>query len=114
VTHFSWATSADILRCTFTEPFYNLQYSMTQSRITLTSPNGTSLQNNVSFQIMGPGRFQLRNTANSIIMRLFLDNTGSDGMSDAIYPYRARWYAPNYGWMWGGCTSNFLHKQGGE
>ena len=97
---------ADILVCHFTEPFYTLTYSMTQSKLTLESPEQKSEIAKVSFQIAGAGDFELRDRNGAVAVKLLLNGAGSDGMSDAVYPYDATWVAN--GNLRGGCTSNFL------
>lgn len=95
----------DIIKCSFTEPFYTVTYSMTQSKLTIVSPDATVRQTGVSFQVMGAGEFELWKNG-AAIMRLELNGAGSDGMSDSVYPYDATWTAK--GNLRGGCSSNFL------
>ena len=108
-------SSADIIKCDFTEPFYTITYSMAQQSLTI---EGYSVPKEVikrvSFQIKGPGDFELLDKNNKLLMKLELNYQGSDGMSDFIYPYKATYLplrdANNYGI--GGCTSNFLKEKG--
>ena len=101
------AAQADIIKCSFTEPFINVEYSMTQSALRTVDMEGKkTITKSVSFQILGAGSFELRNKNGNTIMRLELNNKGSDGMSDRIYPYESQWLTKG---LWGGCTSNFLH-----
>ncbi len=103
---FITSAQADIIKCSFTEPFINFEYSMTQSAMKVNDANyGEYTIKNVSFQIKGPGQFQLFDKNNNVIVNLTLDNEGSDGMSDYTYPYTAQWDG-----LWGGCTSNFQAK----
>ncbi len=98
---------ADIIKCYFTEPFYTTVYSMTQSKLTTTeSLTGKIVyRKNVSFQIKGPGTFELLSLNGQVLQTLTLDYQGSDGMSDKVYPYTVN--APGIGI--GGCTSNYHH-----
>lgn len=111
VLFFSFAAHADIIKCTFTEPFINSTYSMTQSRLTYQDFEGrTRVYNNVSFQIKGTGRFELLTRSGRVIQSLRLNYQGSDGMSDRVYPYDVQ---DNSGLMGanngrGGCQSNYL------
>ena len=114
---FALHAKADIIKCSFTEPFYNTQYSMAQQSLRMTHFDGTvTVIKNVSFQIFDSGKFELWNKDNKLLMRLNLNYKGSNGMSDAIYPYTgiAVRRLNNYGTHRGGCTSNFLHEVGGE
>lgn len=107
---FSFSAQADIIKCTFTEPFVSFDYSMTQSSMTITDSSAyptpkVTIVKNVSFQILAPGTFQLRDKNNNVLVDLHLDFKGSDGMSDNEYPYTAYWKSLS---LWGGCSSNFL------
>ena len=97
---------ADIIKCTFTEPFYTTTYSMAQQSLTVVNnlTNARSVERNVSFQIIDSGVFEIRSLGGAVRQRLTLDWNGSDGMSDRVFPYSVRWRGLN-----GGCTSNFLH-----
>lgn len=103
---FVGAAQADIIKCSFTEPFVNFEYSMTQSSMKVSGADfATYTVSNVSFQIMGPGAFELWDKNKNVVVRLYLDGAGSDGMSDYVYPYTANWNG-----LYGGCTSNFQAK----
>ena len=100
---------ADIIKCNFTEPFYQTTYSMTQNSLTISHMgNVTQVITGVSFQIMGRGRFELWDRNRNLLQRFALNNAGSDGMSDKVYPYQVYWTQKA---QYGGCTSNFLHAQ---
>jgi uncharacterized membrane protein len=103
---------ADIITCNFTEPFLVATYSMTQSQLTIKdySDNKVSVTKNVSFQIKGPGEFELWDNKKNVVMTLSLNGEGSDGMSDSIYPYSAK-MSDMVGFAnggFGGCSSQFL------
>lgn len=108
-------SSADIIKCQFTEPFAQLEYSTTQNKIKITKPKPSGIGVNVSYitsaylQILGPNHLVVQKSGNTVL-DLVIDNNGSDAMSSAVYPYSAHWMflgsAP--GGHIGGCTSNFL------
>lgn len=102
----SFGVSADIIRCNYTEPFISTVYSMTQSTLTIDDHSAgiRNVYRNISFQILGPGRFELWNPNRVVVQRMNLNFRGSDGMSDRVYPYQGR-----RGGQFGGCTSNFLN-----
>lgn len=108
----SFAAKADIIKCYFTEPFLTVTYSMTQSKLTVKdeATQDTYSIKAVSFQIKGPGQFELWNSSNKAIMELDLNFQGSDGMSDNIYPYTAMYLNKGIGILYGGCTSNFVNE----
>lgn len=102
---------ADIIKCNFTEPFVTTTYSTTQSTLTYDDAStGKSVIQNVSFQIKGPGAFELVNSKGQVLQTLTLNNQGSDGMSNNLYPYEVRDNKisrfANGGV--GGCSSNHL------
>lgn len=102
---------ADIITCNFTEPFITTTYSMAQQKLVVKDNvmnQSTELQN-VSFQIKGAGRFELMDANRNVIQTIDLNNKGSDGMSDRVYPYDVQWHAKN---LFGGCESNFLRASG--
>lgn len=109
----SVTAQADIINCSFTEPFFSLQYSTNTSELARTEYDYdtdkmvTKKTKNVSFQIKGPGKFQLLAADKTPIMNLDLNSKGSDGMSDRTYPYDAELLTEGNS-MWGGCESNFL------
>lgn len=105
--------SADVIRCSFTEPFLSMTYSMTQSSIEIVTPDGNETVPSVSFQILGPGQFALWDKDEAPLVTLNLDYRGSDGMSDTIFPFSAiRPYGDDG--QHGGCWSNHLPRVGGE
>ena len=104
-------SQADIISCTFTEPFVSSTYSMTQSTLTYDSFGlGKTVIKNVSFQIKSAGEFQLVDKKGNVLQTLTLNKKGSDGMSDRVYPFDVtdtsmNKYANN---GMGGCQSNKL------
>ena len=112
---------ADIIRCTFTEPFLSTEYSMAQQSLSILSPgeDGKGVRQTirgVSLQIVGPtakkpgpARFELRDAKGKILQKLILNHDGSDGMSDFEYPYEAE-----YRGLTGGCYSNALPRTGSD
>ena len=104
-------SQADVIKCMFTEPFVDSVYSMTQSTLTYTGLGiEKTVVKNVSFQIKGAGSFELVAKDGTVLQVLTLNNDGSDGMSDVVYPFQVKdnneIVAANAGH--GGCTSNSL------
>jgi uncharacterized membrane protein len=64
---------------------------------------------NVSFQIKGPGKFELVGKDGKVLQELTLNQNGSDGMSEIVYPYEAK-----AGPLFGGCSSNYLKAKNTE
>jgi len=98
---------ADVIKCQFTEPFITTTYSMVQQKLTWVDnvDNTTKTIKNVSFQIKGPGEFELLDANKNVIQTINLNFKGSDGMSDRVYPYDVQWNSKS---LYGGCESNFL------
>lgn len=103
---------ADIIKCTFTEPFVDTVYSTTQSTLTYKAAFGdTQVIKNVSFQIKSAGVFELVAKDGRVLQRLILNNKGSNGMSEDIYPYEVKDFNGLTNQGYGGCESNYLKAQ---
>jgi uncharacterized membrane protein len=107
----SSVSQADVIKCTFTEPFIDSTYSMTQSTLTYKDVDGKStVMKNVSFQIKSAGEFLLLSKSGKVLQALSLDHKGSNGMSDTVYPYSVKDNSPSMSANggYGGCVSNYL------
>ena len=101
---------ADIIRCSFTEPFAVTTYSTNTRELNISysvEPSKNKTLKEVSLQIMGPGVFELWDEEKQVVQRLELSYKGSDGMSDSVFPYSVRWIPEN---LYGGCTSNHQNR----
>lgn len=102
---------ADVIRCSFTEPFAVTTYSSNTGELDVSFDVETSRSKsykNVSLQIMGPGLFELWGEDEQVVQRLELTYEGSDGMSDFFYPYSVHWITED---LYGGCTSNHQDRK---
>jgi hypothetical protein len=102
---------ADIIRCSFTEPFVVTTYSTNTKELNISYDVETAKNKtlkDVSLQIMGPGVFELWDDQKQVAQRLELSYTGSDGMSDFVYPYSVHWIPED---LHGGCTSNHQNRK---
>jgi uncharacterized membrane protein len=99
---------ADIIQCHFTEPFITTSYSMAQQSLTVAAygDKTPAVIKNVSFQIKGPGKFELTDKDGKVLQALELNYKGSDGMSDVVYPYDAQYAYSGTQTLFGGCESN--------
>lgn len=102
---------ADVITCTFTEPFITTTYSMVQQKLSWVDnvTGRTQVVRNVSFQIKGPGQFELMDANRNVLQTLNLNFKGSDGMSERNFPYEVQWSTKS---LYGGCESNFLKATG--
>ena len=108
---------AEVIKCVFTEPFIDTTYDTAKSTLTTNGEGTVNVRKNISFQIVSAGVFQLVDKDGKVIQTLSLNNNGSDGMSDAIYPYEVKDArlgdsAANLGL--GGCSSTLLPTTQGE
>ncbi len=101
--------NADIIKCSFTEPFISSTYSMTQSSLVYTDAEGTVTKiKNVSFQIKAAGLFELVDKTGVVLQILNLKYQGSDGMSDRLFPFDVKDSSELTHKGQGGCESNRL------
>ena len=117
LSFYSSSANADILRCSFTEPFWDFTYSTTTNEMALTmsgeGPDGSDLvevKKNVSFQIKSAGEFELWAADKTVIAKLKLNWKGTNGMSDHVFPFEVQYYGSKFPKLIGGCSSNFLHS----
>jgi hypothetical protein len=117
VTFISVASHADIIKCSFTEPFVDSTYSMAQQSLTYRTPGAdgkmqVKVIKNVSFQIKDAGKFEIVAKDGKVIQSLELNNKGSDGMSNIVFPYEVKDNSMITGANggWGGCSSNQLKR----
>ena len=105
------AADADIIRCSFTEPFAITTYSTNTMELKI-SYDVETLKNKtlkgVSLEIIGPGVFELWDEEKRVVQRLELSYNGSDGMSDFVYPYSVHWIPED---LYGGCASNHQNRE---
>jgi hypothetical protein len=115
------AAGAGTLRCSFTEPFFDLEFDSATGRVVYTSPNefeeGTGkpkprvIAEGARIRRSGvwdtydtlfletPGRD--KDTPPNIIVEIKVTGRGSDGMSESVFPFEGR----HGGWI-GGCESS--------
>ncbi len=110
-------SNADIIKCSFAEPYVDTTYSMSQSTLTYVADGETKTIKSVSFQIKAPGVFELVKNG-KVLQKLKLTNQGSTGSSNTIYPYEVEdnnisaGVTANNGI--GGCVSNSLKSSEGQ
>lgn len=111
----SFPLFAEEFKCVFTEPFISFTYNTKTEK--LIEEDAVSerkrVLKNIKFQIKDAGTFLLKDSSDNLIASLSLTNNGSDGMSDTIYPYEAKFVKPSVFSMpiYGGCTSSLLDVQ---
>lgn len=91
--------SVDTFHCVFTEPFVNFRYSEADQKLAISTPetltelpNGTTqdvplMELDVRMVKKEDGKLLLVDSNDVLRYTLTLTNKGSDGMSDAVYPY---------------------------
>lgn len=102
-------SQADVIKCTFTEPFVDSTYSMTQSTLTYVTAGESKpvVLKNVSFQIKEAGVFEIVAKGGKVLQTLTLNHQGSNGMSEDVYPYDVKDVSDLAGFGVGGCVSNY-------
>ncbi len=107
----SFAAQAEMkLSCDFTEPFWDVSYDSTTSKLIINKLlEGTVIYKNASVVKTGETLFEIRSQENVILMKLDLNGKGSNGMSDTIYPFDAELIDEDgQRSLWGGCESDQL------
>ncbi len=100
---------ADIIKCSFTEPFVTTSYDTSLRRMTVTYDveKRRTIFERISMRETRRGVFEFRNANGQVLQRVERSCRGSDGMSDRVYPYEAHWIAEK---LYGGCTSAGMTK----
>ena len=109
----SAAAHADVIKCFFTEPFVNSTYDTKKAKLVFKdSADRITIYPNATFEIKGPADFEIRAKDGTVLQTLKLDNQGSDGMSDFVYPYSVKDDSGLTGSPsgYGGCESNHLKR----
>jgi hypothetical protein len=105
--------NADIIKCSFTEPFITTSYDTALRRMTVTYDvkKRRTVFDRVSMRELRPRAFELRTTDGKVLQRVERDCQGSDGGSNRVYPYSALWRPrdpPPH--LHGGCTPSRMTK----
>ena len=94
----------DDLTCTFTEPFIGVTYNAAEGKAVVDDHHGEPKVYDVEFVGDLEG-FQLV-SGTDIILSGFLNNNGSDGMSDYTYPFDAYYGPAQAGVLRGACYND--------
>jgi uncharacterized membrane protein len=97
---FGHAAAAGTLHCSFTEPFFSIEYDSATSRMVYTSPNEVDENGEMIPYIsenaklvadpnwQEPPTFYLKNGEETVVT-LLGSGRGSDGMSESQFPFQA-------------------------
>ena len=104
---------ADLIQCDFTEPFITMKFDTTTGNMEIQNFDEVINYTNVDLTITGPTTMKLvwdNGHARINRIEMTIDYKGSNGMSDHLYPYSAKYYANQDTVMplWGGCHSKEL------
>ena len=101
--------NADVIKCSYTEPFMTTSYDTASKRMTVTHDveKRQTVYDRVSMRQLRPRAFELRSADGKVLQRVERTCQGSDGMSDRVYPYSAQWIPLK---LHGGCTSAALPR----
>jgi hypothetical protein len=112
------AAAADVLTCSFTEPFFSIGFDPATGTVTRTSPDDADAQSGeIRPKVIAGGAklklddvweghrsATLRTAAGEVLMVLRF-REGSDGMSDFVFPLEGQWGAEANGNNIGGCET---------
>lgn len=118
---------ADVLNCTFTEPFFSVTFEPETGKVTYSGIDEEAAQDDITLEVLAEktlttdgklvpvvaagesvdqfyaifgSKFELQDENGNVLMSLTLDMQGSDGMSDNQYPFSAE-----YDGHFGGCET---------
>ena len=85
--------SAQIITCSFTEPFIRTFYDPARKTLTIIQDvdHRREVQRGITAETVSAVILELRNGKGEIVQRLEHSFRGSDGMSDRSYPYAVTW-----------------------
>jgi hypothetical protein len=112
------AAAADVLGCSFTEPFFSIGFDPATGIVTRASPDDADPQSGeIKPKVIAEGAkltlddvweghrsATLRTAAGEVLMVLRF-REGSDGMSDFVFPLEGQWGAEANGNNIGGCET---------
>jgi hypothetical protein len=100
---------ADVIKCSFTEPFMTTSYDTSLQKMTVTYDveKRRKVFDGITMREIRPKVFEFRNAQGQVLQRVERSCRGSDGMSDRVYPYQAEWILQK---LHGGCTSSGMTK----
>lgn len=108
-------TTKDVLRCSFTEPFYSLEFDANTGIVTSILPSAQGDEGSVQSEVIASAaklvpsdinktgmldsEYTLVDAEKGEILKLDLNLKGSDGMSEMIYPFEV-YHGQNVGGCW--------------
>ena len=119
---FAVNASADVINCSFTEPFYNIEINTEAKTLSKIEPDFESEEGGIITTVLSKN-IEIKKLESTIVssaveipryqvivdgvegMILDLDYKGSDGMSDFVYPYSTK-----HGENFGGCQSDKVKR----
>ncbi|WP_413559262.1 hypothetical protein [Bdellovibrio sp. HCB209] len=103
----SQAAHAEKIYCYFTEPFINVTYDSDTNQITKSSPGEEDQTGTAKVIFNKDGKILVSVVENGHTLLIDTTKTGSDGMSDFVYPFEAIVNDTLYG----GCETDHLKKK---
>lgn len=103
VATFASAGEAGVLRCSFTEPFFTITWDASSGRVVRRSSDDLDSRGHPVPRVLAkkatlqPSTGAAKSSVwilasdSQTLLELTLDGSGSDGMSDALFPFRARY-----------------------
>jgi uncharacterized membrane protein len=103
----SQAAKAEKIYCYFTEPFINLTYDSDTNKVIHSTPGSEDKVGIAEVIFNKDGKIQISVVGVNNSMMIDTTKSGSDGMSDYVYPFEAI----INGTLYGGCETDHLKKK---
>lgn len=109
--------SAGVLTCSFTEPFFRIDFDPATGVVTRTSPDDDPESGEIKPKVIAEGarltlddaweghRSATLRSASGELMMVIRFKEGSDGMSDFVFPIEGQWGPESNGNNVGGCET---------
>lgn len=97
---------ARTITCHYTEPFIETRYDTVTRILAMNradAEHGAAPSAKMAVLAFTRTRLVIRSKRLGITQEMVLDHHGSDGASDRIYPFSARWTEPGRPVIYGGC-----------
>lgn len=102
---FQSVAQADVIACSFTEPFITVQLDLTTGDLVRNVIGDKVTSTKAMVGTKGDNIVLVESFDGEVNLEIHLDKKGSDGMSDRIYDYEGILNDKTFGKVYGGCNS---------
>lgn len=103
VLAFQSVAQADVIACSFTEPFITVQLDLATGDLVRNVIGDKVTSTKAMVGAKGDNIVLVESVDGSVNLEIHLDKKGSDGMSDRIYDYEGILNDKTFGKVFGGC-----------